>query len=57
MRASVIGGAQGNQPSDGAAISANGRWIVFSSLASNLVSGDTNGVWDVFYHDRGLNWR
>lgn len=35
------------------AISADGRYVAFSSVASNLVSGDTNGELDVFVHDRG----
>lgn len=34
------------------AISANGRYVVFVSLASNLVASDTNGAWDVFIRDR-----
>jgi Tol biopolymer transport system component len=47
-------GAQGNnlcfdQPP---AISADGRYVAFGSLASNLVAGDTNGACDVFVHDR-----
>jgi hypothetical protein len=29
-------------------ISGNGRWVAFTSLASNLVAGDTNGRSDVF---------
>jgi hypothetical protein len=33
-------------------ISADGRLITFSSFASNLVENDTNGVDDVFVHDR-----
>jgi hypothetical protein len=33
-------------------ISGDGRYIVFSSEASNLVAGDTNGTWDAFVHDR-----
>ena len=33
-------------------ISGNGRYVVFDSLASNLVAGDTNGVRDVFFTDR-----
>jgi len=41
-------GAQGNANSSGAAISADGRFVVFTSKASNLVPGDTNGTWDVF---------
>ncbi len=32
-------------------ISSAGRFVVFDSLATNLVSGDTNGVGDVFVHD------
>lgn len=32
-------------------ISGDGRWIVFSSTATDLVADDTNGVEDVFLHD------
>jgi len=32
-------------------ISDDGRYVVFTSLADNLVSGDTNGKYDVFLHD------
>lgn len=32
-------------------VSANGRFVAFSSDASNLVSGDNNGVRDVFVRD------
>ena len=46
------GGAQGNGSSDSAAMSANGRYVVFASNASNLVAGDTNHATDVFLHDR-----
>lgn len=35
-----------------AAISANGRVVAFNSTATNLVAGDTNGLQDVFVHDR-----
>ena len=48
-------GNQGNLQSGlsgSPAISANGRFVAFASLASNLVSGDTNGEWDIFVHDR-----
>jgi len=52
-RVSVGGdGAQGNGPSRGAAISADGRYVTFGSEASNLVSGDTNDVGDVFVRDQ-----
>src|SRR6185295_5171398 len=30
----------------------DGQSVTFSSAASNLVSNDTNGTWDVFVHDR-----
>jgi Tol biopolymer transport system component len=45
-------GNYGNFHSTNAAISADGRYVAFESLASNLVPGDTNGVSDVFVHDR-----
>lgn len=38
-----------------AAISADGRFVVFRSLASNLVPNDTNGRLDVFVRDRELH--
>lgn len=46
------GGTQANGLSDRAAISGNGRFIAFQSDAGNLVSGDSNGVTDIFVHDR-----
>jgi Tol biopolymer transport system component len=33
-------------------ISADGRYVVFSSAAANLVANDTNGTYDVFVRDR-----
>ena len=46
-------GVQGNDESSGAFISADGRFVAFSSLATNLVSAsDTNSDWDAFVHDR-----
>jgi len=36
-------------------ISANGRYVVFDSAASNLVAGDGNGTYDVFRHDRATS--
>lgn len=36
------------------AISSDGRYVAFASNASNLVSGDTNGIPDVFVRDRLL---
>ncbi|MHB9131268.1 MAG: TolB family protein [Armatimonadota bacterium] len=50
---SVAGdGAQGNGDSAQPAISADGRYVVFSSIATNLVAGDTNGQPDIFLYDR-----
>lgn len=40
-----------NGVSAGATFSRNGQYVVFYSLASNLVSGDTNGKRDVFRKD------
>jgi Tol biopolymer transport system component len=45
-------GAEGNGISLAPAISADGRYVAFYSAAFNLVSGDANGVNDVFVHDR-----
>lgn len=45
-------GAQGNDHSFQPSLSANGRFVAFSSAASNLVAGDTNGFPDVFVRDR-----
>src|SRR5215211_200380 len=42
------GGADNAYPS----ISADGRYVAFLSSASNLASGDTNGTYDAFVHDR-----
>ncbi len=44
-------GIQGDGDSWGPTLSADGRFVAFSSLASNLVDGDTNNVEDVFVHD------
>jgi len=44
-------GAEGNAGSAFPSISADGRFVAFDSLASNLVPGDMNGTWDVFIHD------
>ena len=43
---------QGNRPSYTAGISANGRYVAFTSLGTNLVPGDTNGRQDAFVYDR-----
>lgn len=53
-RASISSGgaAEGNARSDPARISSDGRFIVFASVANNLVASDTNGQEDVFVHDQ-----
>jgi len=48
----ATGGAQANDRSFFPAISADGRFVAFSSEASNLVAGDTNNLADIFLHDR-----
>jgi Tol biopolymer transport system component len=45
---------QGNGPSFVPAVSADGRFVTFYSLASNFVAGDTPGTADVFLRDRLL---
>ncbi len=45
-------GEQANGGSWSPSISANGRYIVFHSVASNLVPNDTNKAIDIFLHDR-----
>jgi Tol biopolymer transport system component len=45
-------GAQADGPSFDPTISADGRFVAFWSLASNLVPNDTNDQWDVFLRDR-----
>ncbi len=47
--ATNFGGANGTCADS--AMTPNGRYVAFSSRASNLVTGDTNGIADVFVHD------
>jgi Tol biopolymer transport system component len=47
-----IDGNEGNSASRYGAISADGRYVVFHSYASNLVAGDTNNRNDLFVYDR-----
>jgi Tol biopolymer transport system component/putative cell wall-binding protein len=44
-------GSQGDSSSDYPSVSADGRYVAFSTRASNLVPNDTNGKDDVFLHD------
>ena len=45
-------GTEGNHASMSSAVSADGRFVVFQSKASNLVPGDVNNRRDTFIHDR-----
>ncbi len=45
-------GEQGNGFANAPSISADGRFISYSSTADNLVEGDTNRAGDVFMYDR-----
>lgn len=45
-------GAEPNGQSSGGGLSADGRFVSFSSDASNLVPNDTNGMRDAFLFDR-----
>lgn len=47
-------GVQANANSSNASISSDGRYVVFQSLASNLVEQDTNSAQDIFIRDRVL---
>jgi Tol biopolymer transport system component len=45
-------GAEGNDESDSSVLSPDGRFVAFTSVATNLVANDTNHAQDVFLHDR-----
>jgi len=45
-------GVQGNGNSRYPSISPDGRFVAFASYSDNLVPGDTNGICDIFLHDR-----
>ncbi len=46
-------GTEGDGGSHYPSMSQDTRYVAFTSYAENLVQGDTNGVRDVFVHDRG----
>ena len=48
----ALNGRSGNNVSADAGITANGRFVVFDSWATNLVHGDTNNASDLFVRDR-----
>lgn len=51
----ATGGGQSNGASDTPSLSGDGRFVAYTSVATNLVAGDTNGLQDCFVHDRVLN--
>ncbi|MEE4637250.1 MAG: hypothetical protein V2J42_00740 [Wenzhouxiangella sp.] len=52
VRASVASdGTEADGDSYDPVLSGNGEFVVFRSLATNLVDNDTNGVWDIFVHE------
>lgn len=48
-------GPEGNDLSYSPSISADGRFVAFTSFANNLISGDNNGVSDILLLDRQTN--
>ncbi|HUI27002.1 MAG TPA: DUF4350 domain-containing protein, partial [Candidatus Kryptonia bacterium] len=50
-RVLALNSAEPNGPSSNTQIAASGRLVAFESEASNFVSGDTNGLRDVFVRD------
>jgi Tol biopolymer transport system component len=51
-------GGVGNDVSRGSTLTPDGRYVAFTSAASNLVANDTNGIADVFVRDwqNGMTW-
>ncbi len=45
-------GTEADEDSGDSSISGDGRFVVFSSAAANLVPGDVNGLTDIFLFDR-----
>ncbi|MEN9405363.1 MAG: hypothetical protein RLY47_322 [Candidatus Parcubacteria bacterium] len=55
-RVSISDGAEeGDGTSQNPKISSDGRYVVFESVATNLVPDDTNGTYDIFVYDRQAN--
>jgi Tol biopolymer transport system component len=55
LRVSAGGGGQADGNSSSPSVSADGRFVAFSSYASNLVPGDSNQTSDVFVRDLHAN--
>lgn len=47
-----LNGAQTTDQSFNPAVSSDGRYVVYNSMAANIVNGDTNGLMDVFLYSR-----
>ncbi|GAG55277.1 unnamed protein product, partial [marine sediment metagenome] len=45
-------GNKGNGDSISSSMSSDGRYVVFESKATNLDAGDTDGLSDIYIHDR-----
>jgi hypothetical protein len=54
-RATGAAGAAGSGASTNGRVSGDGRWVVFTSAANNLVAGDSNNAADVFVRDLTSN--
>jgi Tol biopolymer transport system component len=55
VRVSVASdGTQADEVSYSPSLSGDGRFVAYTSLATNLIMGDTNGMSDVFVFDRQL---
>jgi Ca2+-binding RTX toxin-like protein len=50
---SVSGNSSASEVSDNASVTNDGQHVLFQSSADNLVTGDTNGVRDIFLKDMG----
>jgi Tol biopolymer transport system component len=59
VRSHRPGPLEGSYAGSAPSISDDGRYVAFMSYSSNLVSGDTNGTYDVFVRDmrRGITTR
>ncbi len=51
LASNSVGGVPANGPSRHAALSGDGRWVAYETLASNAIGIDTNGDWDVMLRD------
>jgi Tol biopolymer transport system component len=50
-RADGVGGAKGNSNSFNPSISANGQWVAFESVATNLNGSDADAINDIYLRD------